>query len=96
VPDLTFNPGIPSADVHIISTGLGLLCKGNGSFLGLIPCGSLGIGPAKAKLIGVDLSYQASLYEPRTVSGNTGIRAAVNGLYTSTFHAGGISVRVSF
>lgn len=96
VPDLTFNPGIPSADVHIISTGLGLLCKGNGSFLGLIPCGSLGIGPVKAKLVGVDLSFQAALYEQRTVSGNTGIREAVNGLYSSILYSGGISVRASF
>jgi long-chain fatty acid transport protein len=56
----------------------------------------LGIGSVKAKLIGVDLSYQAFLYEPRTISGNTGLRAAVNGLYNTTLHAGGFSVRVSF
>lgn len=96
VPDLTFNPGVPSADLHVISTGIGLLCQGNGSFLGLMPCGSLGIGPIKAKLVGVDLFYQAFLYEPRTISGNTGLRAAVNGLYNSTLHAGGFSVRASF
>jgi long-chain fatty acid transport protein len=96
VPDLTFNPGIPSADVHIISTGLGLLCKEHGSFLGLIRCGNLGIGPVKVKAIGMDFSYQTSLYEPRTVSGNTGNRAGVNGLYRSTFHTGGFSVRVNF
>lgn len=96
VPDLTFNPGVPSADLHVISTGIGLLCQGNGSFLGLMPCGSLGIGPVKAKLVGVDVFYQAFLYEPRTISGNTGLRAAVNGLYNTTLHAGGFSVRASF
>ncbi len=96
VPDVTFNPGVPSADLHVISTGIGLLCQGNGSFLGLMPCGSLGIGPVKAKLVGVDLFYQAFLYEPRTISGNTGLRAAVNGLYNTTLHAGGFSVRASF
>ncbi|WHZ29727.1 MAG: membrane protein involved in aromatic hydrocarbon degradation [Nitrospira sp.] len=96
VPDLTFNPGVPSADLHVISTGIGLLCQGNGSFLGLMPCGSLGIGPVKAKLVGVDVFYQAFLYEPRTISGNTGFRAAVNGLYNTTLHAGGFSVRASF
>ncbi len=96
VPDLNFNPGVPSADLHVISTGIGLQCKGNGSFLGLFSCGGLGIGSVKAKLIGVDLSYQAFLYEPRTISGNTGLRAAVNGLYNTTLHAGGFSVRVSF
>ncbi|HEX5544895.1 MAG TPA: outer membrane protein transport protein [Nitrospira sp.] len=96
VPDITFNPGVPSADLHVISTGIGLLCQGNGSFLGLMPCGSLGIGPVKAKLVGVDLFYQAFLYEPRTISGNTGLRAAVNGVYNTTLHAGGFSLRANF
>lgn len=96
VPDATFNPTIPSADVHIISTGFGLLCRENGSFLGLTPCGSLGIGSIKAKVVGVDLSYQVSLYEPRTIAGNTLDRAGVNGFYQNTAHAGGLSVRASF
>jgi long-chain fatty acid transport protein len=96
VPDLTFNPGVPSADLHVISTGIGLLCKTNGSFFGLFSCGSIGIGPVKAKLVGVDLFYQAFLYEPRTISGNTGLRASANGLYNTTLHAGGFSVRASF
>jgi long-chain fatty acid transport protein len=96
VPDLTFNPGVPSADLHVISTGIGVLCQGNGSFLGLMTCGNLGLGPVKAKLIGVDLSYQAFLYEPRTISGNTGIRTAVNGFYDTVLHAGAFSVRAGF
>ena len=96
VPDLTFNPGVPSADLHVISTGIGLLCKANGSFLGVISCGSIGIGSVKAKLVGVDLSYQTFLYEPRTITGNTGLRATVNGLYNTTLHAGGFSFRASF
>ena len=96
VSDLTFNPSVPSADLHVISTGIGLLCKGHGSFLGLISCGSIGIGSVKAKLVGLDLSYQAFLYEPRTVAENTGPRAIVNGLYTTTLHTGALSVRASF
>jgi long-chain fatty acid transport protein len=96
VPDSTFNPAIPSADLHIISTGLGLLCRGNGSLFGLVSCGSLGIGSIKAKVVGIDLSYQVSVYEPRTVSGNTGDRAGVNGFYQTTAHAGGLSARISF
>ncbi len=96
VPDLNFNPGVPSADLHVISTGIGLLCKDGGSLFGLISCKSIGIGPVKAKLIGVDISYQAFLYEPRTISGNTGLRAEVNGLYNTTLHAGGFSVRAGF
>lgn len=96
VPDSTFNPAIPSADLHIISTGMGFLCKGNGSFFGLTTCGNLGVGPLKAKSVGVDVSYQASLYEPRTVGGNTGIRVGANGFYENTAHTGGLSVRVGF
>ncbi len=96
MPDLTFNPGIPSADVHILSAGLGLLCKEHGSFFGLTECGSLGIGSVGVKGVGLDLSYQASIYEQRTVTGNTGLRAGVNGVYKSTFHTGGVSIRVNF
>ncbi|MDH4080311.1 MAG: outer membrane protein transport protein [Nitrospira sp.] len=96
VPDLNFNPGVPSADLHVISTGIGLICQGNGSFLGLIPCGSLGMGSVRTKLVGLDIFYQAFLYEPRSISGNTGLRATVNGLYSSTLHAGGFSIRASF
>jgi len=96
VPDLTFNPGVPSADLHVVSAGIGFLCKKNGSLFGLITCGDMGIGPIKAKLVGVDLSYQAFLYEPRTVTGNTGVRAGVNGRYDTVLHSGGFSARVSF
>lgn len=96
VPDLTFTPGVPSVDLHVISAGVGLICQGNGTFLGLIPCGSFGVGPVKTKLVGLDIFYQAFLYEPRTISGNTGLRATVNGLYDTTLHAGGFSIRASF
>ncbi|HEY7531753.1 MAG TPA: outer membrane protein transport protein [Nitrospiraceae bacterium] len=96
MPDATFNPGIPSADVHIFSTGIGFLCHEGGSFLGLTRCGNLGVGAFKPKGIGVDLSYQASLYEQRTVTGNTGIRAPVNGLYSTTLHTGGLSFRILY
>ncbi len=96
VPDSTFNPATPSTDLHIISTGVGWLCKDNGSFFGLTTCGKLGVGFLKPKTVGVDLSYQVSLYEPRTVDGNTGIRAGVNGFYQNTAHTGGLSVRIGF
>jgi long-chain fatty acid transport protein len=96
MPDLTFNPGIPSADVNIISSGVGILCKEYGSFFGLTQCGNLGIGKFKPKGIGFDLSYQAALYEQRTINGNTGVRAPVNGVYSTTFHTGGVSIRVLY
>ena len=94
MPDLTFDPGIPSADVNIVGAGLGLLCKEQGSFLGLMSCGELGIGFLKPKAIGLDLSYQASLYEERTVVGNR--NPTVNGTYKTTLHTGGVSIKVSY
>jgi long-chain fatty acid transport protein len=96
MPDATFNPAIPSADLNIISTGVGVVCKEHGSFFGLTRCGELGIGSFKPKAIGVDLSYQAALYEQRTISGNTGVRAPVNGVYSTTLHTGGVSIRVMY
>jgi len=90
MPDLTFDPGIPSADVHIPTVGLGLLCNAHGSFLGII-CGEAGVGPLKPKAIGLDLSYQAALYEERTITGNR--NPSVNGLYKSVLHLGGVSLR---
>jgi long-chain fatty acid transport protein len=94
MPDLTFDPGIPSADVNIVGGGLGLVCKEQGKFLGLIPCGELGIGTVKPKSIGLDLSYQAALYEDRTIAGNR--NPTVNGLYKTTLHVGGVSIKVAF
>jgi long-chain fatty acid transport protein len=82
--------------VNIISAGVGVLCKEHGSFFGLMRCGDLGIGTLKPKAIGVDLSYQAALYEQRTISGNTGVRTPVNGVYSSTFHTGSVAIRVLY
>jgi long-chain fatty acid transport protein len=94
MPDFGFDPGVPSADVHIVGTGLGLVCKEQGKFLGLFTCGEVGVGVLKPKLIGLDLSYQAALYEDRTVVGNR--NPTVNGSYKSVLHTGGISIRVAF
>ena len=93
VPDATFNPGIPSADVYIPSFGIGFTCNENGSFLGLTKCGNMGIG-VKPKSIGLDLSYQAAYYENRTVAGNA--NPAVNGTYKTLIHVGGVSLRFNF
>ena len=94
MPDLTFDPGIPSADLNIVGGGLGLLCKEQGSFLGLMRCGNLGVGFLKPKAIGVDLSLQAALYENRTVSGNR--NPTVDGTYRTTLYNGSVSIRVIY
>ena len=94
MPDLTFDPGIPSADLNVVGGGLGLLCKEQGLLLGLMRCGELGVGSLKPKAIGVDLSFQAALYEDRTVTGNR--NPTVNGTYKTTLYNGGLSIRVIY
>jgi len=94
VPDSTFNPAVPDADQHSISMGLGLLCKGNGMFLGVIGCGSSGGGMLSPRAIGIDIAYQALLYENRTISGNP--NPTVNGTYQTTYHVGSVNLRVNF
>jgi long-chain fatty acid transport protein len=94
MPDLTFDPGIPSSDLHVVGGGLGLLCKEQGSFLGLIRCGDLGVGSLTPKTIGVDLSFQAALYEDRTVLGNR--NPTVDGTYRTTLYNGSMSIRMVY
>ena len=94
IPDRTFNPGVPSANTHIPSVGIGLACHENGSFLGLVRCGKLGIGPLKPKLFAIDLAYQAGLYEVRTIAGNQ--NPPVNGRYDSMVHVGSLSLRFNY
>lgn len=98
MPEQTFNPGIPSADVHIPAIGIGFMCKENGSFLGLTKCGNLGVG-AKPKAIGLDFSYQVAFYEDRTIAnpaGTPGFNPAINGTYKTIIHAGGVTFRFNF
>ena len=94
MPDFSYDPGIPSADLHIVGGGLGLLCQEQGSFLGLLRCGDLGFGSLLPKGIGIDLSLQAGLYEDRTVSGNR--NPTVDGTYKTTLYNGSVSVRVLY
>ena len=94
MPDLTFDPGVPSAELNIVGGGFGLLCKEQGSFLGVMRCGDLGVGFLKPKTIGVDLSFQAALYEDRTVSGNR--NSTVDGTYRTTLYNGSLSIRMIY
>lgn len=95
IPDLTFDPAVPVSDVHIPSVGLGLVCKEGGTVFGL-RCGDFGVGPIKPRAIGFDLSYQLSVYEQRTVSCGCALASAVNGNYRTTYHTGGLSLRMNF
>ncbi len=46
------------------------------------------------KGVGIDLAYQAILYEARTIAGN--VNPTVNGTYRSTLHVGSLNLRVNF
>ena len=94
IPDRTFNPGVPSANTHIPSVGIGFACHAAGSFLGLVRCGELGIGPLKPKLFAIDLAYQAGIYEVRNVAGNQ--NPTVNGRYDTLIHVGSLSLRFNY
>ena len=97
VPNSAFNPAIPDADQHMISVGLGSLCKAGARFFSVIPCsqGSRWLPSS----IGLDVAYQAILYESRTVTGNTNpiaIPGSVNGTYQTMFHVAALNLRLNF
>jgi len=92
VPDTTFNPGVISLPSNTLSIGAGFLCKGQGRFLGLVPCG--GASALWTKAIGLDVAYQEWFYESRTVTGN--LDPNVNGMYHAFVHLGTISLKFLF
>ena len=91
VPDRTFEPAVPDADYNAFTIGLGLLCRGPGRFLAMIPCpGRVGQRGAVA----LDLAYQIVLFDGRQISNNLDPR--VNGRWETTTHVGALSLRVGF
>ena len=92
VPDRTFNPGTISLSSQTLSIGAGLLCKGQGRFLGLVPCG--GDSTLWPKAIGLDAAFQEWFYEPRTVAGN--LNSTVDGTYHAYVHLGTVSHKLMF
>lgn len=92
VPDTTFNPGTISLSSNTLSIGAGFLCKGQGRFLGLVPCG--GASSLWPKAIGLDVAFQEWFYESRTVAGN--LNPTVDGTYHAYVHLGSVSVKFIF
>jgi long-chain fatty acid transport protein len=92
VPDRTFNPATISLSSNTMSIGAGLLCKGQGRFLGLVPCG--GASPLWPKAIGFDVAFQEWFYESRTVTGN--LNPTVDGTYHAYVHLGTFSFKFIF
>lgn len=101
IPSQTFDPAVPDGNHHTVSVGLGFLCKAGGRFVGFISCGEQDSkGPwYRPTAIGLDLSYQALLYETRHISGNSPALTSplfTNGTYSTTLHAGMFNLRVNF
>ena len=94
VPERTFSPDVPDADYHAFSIGLGLHCKDRGLFLGFIQCRNADSGKIGMTGIGLDLAYQAILYESRGIQNNLDPR--VNGTWDTTIHVGALSLRMIF
>jgi long-chain fatty acid transport protein len=92
VPDYTFDPGIISLSSNTLSIGAGFLCKGQGRFLGMVPCG--GTSALWPKAIGFDVAYQEWFYESRTVTGN--LNPTVDGTYHAFVHLGTFSFKFMF
>ena len=92
VPDLTFNPGTISLSSTTLSIGAGFLCKGQGRFLGMVPCG--GVSALWPKAMGLDVAFQEWFYESRTVAGNQ--NPTVNGTYHAYIHLGTVSLKFMF
>jgi len=92
VPDTTFNPGVISLSSNTLSIGAGLLCKGQGRFLGLVPCG--GASALWPKGMGLDVAFQEWFYESRTVAGN--LNPTVDGTYHAFVHLGTVSAKFLF
>jgi long-chain fatty acid transport protein len=86
VPDRTFGPAVPDADFNTFSAGLGFSCSKQGFLFGLFKCGNLEIG--------MDLAYQAVVYDSRTISNN--IEPTVNGTWDTIIHVGALNLNVNF
>ena len=90
VPSRTFEPAVPDSDYNAFSIGWGMLCKGNGRFLGLFTCGD-----ADINAIGLDFAYQVLLYQTREIDNN--IKGSlINGNWETTIHVGALNLRMMF
>ena len=94
VTDLSFDPAFPDNDVHVASVGMGLLCHAGGKFLRLISCADGEKSFLAKSSIGLDVFYQAFIFDPRTVTESP--NPTVNGTYRTTNHAGGATFRLNF
>lgn len=94
VTDLNFDPAFADDDVHVATVGMGILCRAGGKFLGLIACADTEKSFLSKSSMGLDVFYQAFVFDTRTVTDNP--NPTVNGIYHTTNHAGGATFRINF
>ncbi len=96
VPETTFKPDVPDSNYHAFSIGLGFLCSGQGQFFGVIRCGNDGTSFLGTTAIGIDLAYQAIVYQERGISNNDDPLGRVNGVWDTLIHVGALNLRTNF
>jgi long-chain fatty acid transport protein len=74
--------------------GMDILCRAGGKLLGLIACTDTGKSFLAKSSMGLDVFYQAFVFDTRTVTGSP--NPTVNGTYRTTNHAGGATFRINF
>ena len=94
VTDRSFDPAFADSDVHVATVGMGVLCRAGGKFLGLVSCADEGTSLLATSSIGLDVFYQAFVFDTRTVIDSP--NPTVNGTYHTTNHAGGATFRLNF
>lgn len=88
----SFHPRIPDANSHSLSMGIGMMCRGGGTFLGLITCSSPSEAGIHLRGIGLDLAYQSIFDETRTIAGN--LNPTLDGTYRSSMQIGTFTLRL--
>lgn len=92
IPDQSFSPAVPDANWNIVAIGVGLTCKRDGRFLGVVGCGAS--DPGDRRSIGVDLAFQAAFFDTRNITNNR--LANVDGTYRTTLYIGSLNFRLAF
>lgn len=94
IPSYTFEAAVPDSNYNAFSIGLGFFCKEKGTFLNLFSCNDwLG-----SQAIGIDLAYQALLYQSRTIDSHirTGLGFPTPSTWDTLVHVGSINLRINF
>ncbi len=94
IPDNNFNPAFPDSDNHTFSIGTGFFCQGNGQLLGFIQCDDKEEGWFPTTAIGLDLAFQAILWDTRKVTNHP--NPTINGTYRTRTYGEQLTFRVNF